>query len=103
MPCADWGWLIVSHSKVHIFWEFYEISTVDFYCVVPVKSRVDILQNFVVFSDYMNFNIKVHGLTSVNGVPVAFMPMQESQQTFGPSCFDRALDTKWVRIVFYFP
>ena len=30
---------------------FYEIAT----CIVPVKSMVEILQNFVAFSEYMNF------------------------------------------------
>jgi hypothetical protein len=35
--------------------QFCEISTLDFFYVVPVKSTVDILQNFAVFSEYMNF------------------------------------------------
>ena len=34
---------------------FYEISTVDLSYVVTVKSMMEILQNFVVFSEYMNF------------------------------------------------
>ena len=34
---------------------FYKISTVDLYYVVTVKSTVEISQNFVVFSEYMNF------------------------------------------------
>ena len=34
---------------------FCEISTVDLSYVVTVKSRVEILQNFVAFSEYMNF------------------------------------------------
>ena len=33
-----------------------EISTVDLSHVVPVKSTVEILQNFVAFWEYMNFN-----------------------------------------------
>ena len=33
-----------------------EISTVDLSYVVPVKSTVEISQNFVSFSEYMNFN-----------------------------------------------
>ena len=44
--------------KVHIFWEghiFCEVSTVDFFYVVTVKSKVEILQNVVAFSEYMNF------------------------------------------------
>ena len=32
-----------------------KISTVDLSYVVPVKSAVEILQNFVAFSEYMNF------------------------------------------------
>ena len=36
--------------------KFWEISTLLLSYVVPVKSKVEILQNFVVFSEYMNFN-----------------------------------------------
>ena len=34
---------------------FCEISTVDLSYVVTVKSTVEISQNFVAFSEYMNF------------------------------------------------
>ena len=34
---------------------FCEISTADLSYVVTVKSTVEILQNFVAFSEYMNF------------------------------------------------
>ena len=34
---------------------FCEISNIDLFYVVTVKSRVEILQNFVAFSEYMNF------------------------------------------------
>ena len=37
---------------------FCEISTVDLSYVVTVKSTVEISQNFVAFSEYMNFNVK---------------------------------------------
>ena len=37
--------------------KFYEISTVDLSYVVTVKSTVEISQNFVAFSEYMNFKI----------------------------------------------
>ena len=37
---------------------FCEISTLLLPYVVPVKSKVEILQNFVAFSEYMNFNIR---------------------------------------------
>ena len=36
--------------------KFCEISTIDLSYVVLVKSTVEILQNFVSFSEYMNFN-----------------------------------------------
>ena len=35
--------------------KFGKISTVDLFYVVTVKSMVEILQNFVAFSEYMNF------------------------------------------------
>ena len=38
---------------------FCEISTVDLSYVVTVKSTVDISQNFVAFSEYMNFNLLI--------------------------------------------
>ena len=37
--------------------KFCEIATVSLSYVVPVKSTVEISQNFVAFSEYMNFNI----------------------------------------------
>ena len=36
--------------------KFCKISTLLLFYVVPVKSKVEILQNFVAFSEYMNFN-----------------------------------------------
>ena len=36
--------------------KFCKISTVYLSYVVPVKSMLEILQNFVAFSEYMNFN-----------------------------------------------
>ena len=39
--------------------KFCEISTVDLFYVVPVKSTVEILQNFVAFSECMNFMSKI--------------------------------------------
>ena len=47
--------------KVTISWEvhkIFEISTVDLSYVVLVKSRVEISQNFVAFSEYMNFKLR---------------------------------------------
>ena len=39
-----------------------EISTVDLSYVVPVKSTVEISQNLVAFSKYMNFNLRLNKL-----------------------------------------
>ena len=36
--------------------KFCEISTLLLSYLVPVKSKVEILQNFEAFSEYMNFN-----------------------------------------------
>jgi hypothetical protein len=36
--------------------KFCKISIVDLSYLLPVKSEVEILQNFVAFSEYMNFN-----------------------------------------------
>ena len=36
--------------------KFYKISTVDLSYIVTVKSMVEISQNFVAFSEYINFN-----------------------------------------------
>ena len=38
--------------------KFGEISTLLLSYVVPVKSKVEISQNFVAFSEYMNFTLK---------------------------------------------
>ena len=35
--------------------KFCEISTLLLFYVVPVKNKVEISQNFVAFSEYMNF------------------------------------------------
>ena len=42
-----------------------EITTVDLFYTVPVKSMVDILQNFVAFSEYMNFIKRVYCRPSI--------------------------------------
>ena len=46
--------------------KFCEISTVDLSYVVPIKSMVEISQNFVAFSEYMNF---IALQTFVNSIP----------------------------------
>ena len=42
--------------KVHIFWEGQKISSVDLAVTTLDKSTMEISQNFVAFSEYMNFN-----------------------------------------------
>ena len=39
--------------------KFCQISTLLLFYVVPVKSKVEISQNFVAFSEYVNFNIHI--------------------------------------------
>ena len=39
--------------------QFCEISTLLLFYEVPVKSKVEISQNFVAFSEYMNFNMSL--------------------------------------------
>ena len=53
----------VSHPAVKFIYsekatKFCEISTILLSYVVPVKSNVEISQNFEAFSEYMNFNKK---------------------------------------------
>ena len=51
----DWvGWLKFIYSEKAT--QFSEISTLLLSYVVPVKSKLKISQNFVAFSEYMNFN-----------------------------------------------
>ena len=38
--------------------KFWEISSLHLSYVVPVKNKVEISQNFVAFSEYMNFTEK---------------------------------------------
>ena len=48
--------------------KFWGISTLLLPYVVPVKSKVEILQNFVAFSEYVNFNSKVISYKCQQGV-----------------------------------
>ena len=50
--------------------KFCEISTLDLSYVVTVKSTVEISQNFVAFSEYMNFNLAVERLLKRQSWPV---------------------------------
>ena len=51
---------IILNIKVHIFWEGYKILLSY---VVPVKSKEKISENFVAFSEYMNFK-QIHHITA---------------------------------------
>ena len=42
-------------NYIHLKFIYSEKTTVDLSYVVTVKSMVEILQNFVSFSEYMNF------------------------------------------------
>ena len=53
-------WWKITLNKVKFIYSekatrFCEISTLRLSYVVPVKSKVEILQNFVAFSEYVNF------------------------------------------------
>ena len=53
--CQLFGFKFIYFEKA-IF--FCEISNLDLFYVVTVKSTVEISQNFVAFSEYMNFIIQ---------------------------------------------
>ena len=57
--------------------KFCDISTALLSYVVPVKSKMEILQNFVAFSEYMNFKI----LTAVWKKAPYFLFLRVSQKT----------------------
>ena len=48
------------------------MSTLDLSYVVPVKSRVEILQKFVAFSEYMNF------INSLDTSPLDYFKIKEN-------------------------
>ena len=52
----SWKCLILKFIYSEKATKFCEISTLLLSYVVPVKSNVEILQNFVAFSEYINFN-----------------------------------------------
>ena len=59
--------------KVHVFWEgrfFCEISTVYLTYLVMVKSTVEISQNVLAFSEYMNFIALNHNIDIVDIVSI---------------------------------
>ena len=60
--------------------KFFEISTVDFSYVVKVKSTVEISQNFVAFSEYMNTRKNVEKSKNFN--LSAFQVFFKTKKTF---------------------
>ena len=60
--------------------KFCEISTLDLSYVVTVKSTVEISQNFVAFSEYMNFTQELGML--VGGYLIAQAPGPNWQHSF---------------------
>jgi hypothetical protein len=54
----------MADDKVHVFWGG-EIFTLLLSYVVPVKSKVKISQNFVAFSEYMNFKASLKWILDI--------------------------------------
>ena len=77
--------MIIKSYKSHIYWypysfhikliysekatKFCEISTLLLSYVVPVKCKVEILQNCVAFSEYMNFKCIKKSIVSLRSCP----------------------------------
>ena len=60
---------------------FCEISTVDLSYVVPVKSTVEISQNFVAFSEYMNFSFVINPkITVIFRFGIDFQPLPKTTE-----------------------
>ena len=55
-------------AVVRLVYEFCEIFTLLLSYVVPVKSKVKLLQNFVAFSEYMNFTNKKCGYANLQNL-----------------------------------
>ena len=54
---------------------FCEIATSDLSYVVRFKSIVEISQNFVTFSEYMNFNLEIRSRLAGNQNPVSIVSL----------------------------
>ena len=76
--------------------KFCEIFTLHLSYVVPVKSKVKILQNFVAFSKYMNFN-KRFLLLCHDSVSVTWkVPLQKSNlPTANREFISKVRNCKW--------
>ena len=65
--------------------KFCEIFTLLLSYVVPVKNKVDISQNFVAFSEYMNFNTANRNVHLIAG--------SNSRLTYLPKCLQSSHKT----------
>ena len=80
--------------------KFCEIFTLPLSYVVPVKSKVNILQNFVAFSEYMNFNLTLQ-FFQFDKVPIGrnvseahlFLPVGSNLQKQSLPVWKRLLST----------
>ena len=61
--------------------KFYKISTLLLSYVVPVKIKVEISQNFVTFSKYMNFTYLCRREANVTRGTSAFLASQSSMSS----------------------
>ena len=75
---------------------FCEITTLDLSYVVPVKATVEIWQNFVAFSEYMNFK-------SINLVPDSnprILCQQQNDNFTGVRCFFQKVLKIFITLLF---
>ena len=81
--------------------DFCEISTTDLAYVVTVKSTVKISQNFVAFSEYMNFTkksrkrIRWYNFYSLCGIPNLHRLMFYEVSNFAGEIYDRMEYHNW--------
>ena len=59
VQCTMIGLILLKFRYPEKATKFCKISTVDLFYLVAVKSTVEISQNFVAFSEYMNFTLEL--------------------------------------------
>ena len=60
-----WPWCLIKFMYSEKATKFCEISTLLLSYVVPVKSKMDISQSFVAFSEYINFKIWIRRTSKI--------------------------------------
>ena len=60
--------------------KIFEISTIPLSYVVPVKSKVEISQNFVAFSEYKNFNVQCYSPPKKSGAGKKIHLLEKANQ-----------------------